>query len=72
MAQFTPASFNERVVACAIALAGFLIYAGTLGHQYTLDDLQVVQHNPVVTEGRLLDALTTSYWPEATGAGASN
>jgi hypothetical protein len=56
------------VVAVVLAIAGFLCYAQTFGHQYTLDDLQVVQHNPVVNEGRLLDAITTPYWPKEVGA----
>ena len=68
MAQFTPASFNERVVACAIALAGFLIYAGTLGHQYTLDDLQVVQQaghsaaEPAITEALTAAVKAAKAW----------
>ncbi len=67
-----PAARGGWLIAGVIALLGFLFYAQTTSHQYTLDDLQVVQHNPVINEGRYVDALSTSYWPEELQAGASN
>ncbi len=58
--------------ALALALFGVLIYAGTFGHAFTLDDLHVVRDNPVLIEGDWFGALRSTYWPEHLQTGASN
>jgi len=59
-------------VAVVLAVLGALLYAGTTGHGYTLDDVLVVRDNVVISEGRAWDALSKPYWPEELKTGASN
>src|SRR5262245_45097395 len=53
------------------AVLGFLLYANTLGHEFTLDDMPAITGNKYVTEGLggIDDILHTAYW---SGYRASN
>jgi tetratricopeptide (TPR) repeat protein len=48
----------------ALGLAAMLLYLPTLGHGYVLDDVAVLTHNRIVTQGLsgVPELLTTSYW----------
>lgn len=45
-----------------IALAAF---ANSLGNGFAYDDTQIIENNPVVTEGSVGDVLDVPYWPKA-------
>lgn len=66
--------FDGWRAATALALLSVLLYMPTLGNGYVFDDVAIVQQNPVVQEGRYLEALTAPYWPALEGIyeGASN
>ena len=56
------------------ALLVLLVAAGTYGNSvlngFAYDDNTIIEGNPVVTEGRVVDALSSSYWPQVVaGAG---
>ncbi|MHC5020986.1 MAG: hypothetical protein ACYTGX_12925 [Planctomycetota bacterium] len=59
-------------VAAVIALGALLLYAITVQHGFTLDDVTVVRDNPVLIRGSWSEALTSSYWPAYLKTGASN
>jgi hypothetical protein len=57
-------------VAICIIVAAMLCYANALANQYTLDDVWLILHNPIVQEtSGLWRAFTHPYWPEVTHAG---
>lgn len=58
--------------ALALAALGVLLYVGTFGHGYLLDDLMAVRDNPIINEGRFADAVTTPYWRTELRVPASN
>ena len=53
------------------ALLVLLVAVGTYGNSvlngFAYDDNTVIVGHPVVTEGPIVDALTSSYWPQAVG-----
>ena len=53
------------------ALLVLLVAVGTYGNSvlngFAYDDNTIIAGNPVVTEGPIVDALTSSYWPQAVG-----
>ena len=56
------------------ALLVLLVAVGTYGNSvlngFAYDDNTIIEGNPVVTEGRVVDALSSSYWPQVVaGAG---
>jgi tetratricopeptide (TPR) repeat protein len=57
----------ELAAALAIAALGVALYLPTLGHGYALDDLFVVQENPVVAELRWREAPVAPWWPPRHG-----
>lgn len=52
-----------------LALLAGLLFAGTLSHEYVLDDTRLVRGNPrLVPPAPIADLLTSDYWaPEASG-----
>jgi hypothetical protein len=56
--------------AALVLLAAAGTYANSLPNGFAFDDNTIIRGHPVVTEGRVADALRSSYWPEvAVGAG---
>ncbi len=57
-----------------VAALGVALYLPTLGNGYVFDDIAIVQNNPVVIEGRFVEAVTGPYWPALEGvrSGSSN
>ena len=56
--------------AALVLLAAVGTYANSLPNGFAFDDNTIIRGHPVVTEGRVADALRSSYWPEvAVGAG---
>ncbi len=52
----------------AVPLLAVLVYVGTLGHGFTLDDVEIVQRNPVVTSGAGPgEIFGTPYWGDDPG-----
>ena len=53
-----------------VAVVAIGVYANSIPNGFAYDDPSIVEHNPIVTEGRVLDALMAPYWPTAlAGAG---
>ena len=56
--------------AALVLLAAVGTYANSLPNGFAFDDNTIIRGHPVVTEGRVADALRSSYWPAvAVGAG---
>lgn len=56
------------------ALLVLLVVVGTYGNSvlngFAYDDNTIIEGNPVVAEGRIVDVLSSSYWPQVVaGAG---
>ena len=56
-------------VAALLVAASLVAYAPTLAAGYAGDDEFIVAANPIVTEGRIGEALLAPYWPESYAAG---
>lgn len=57
---------SSRVRAAGlVVLAAVAAYANSLGNGLAYDDTWVLGANPIVTEGRFGEVLTTPYWPKA-------
>lgn len=50
------------VLVAGVALAA---YANSLGNGFAYDDTEIVERNPVVTDGTLSEVLGAPYWPKA-------
>jgi hypothetical protein len=56
--------------ALVVVLVATATYANSVFNGFAYDDNTIIVGNPSVTEGRVVDALTSSYWPQAVdGAG---
>ncbi len=63
--KLTPA--RAALLVLIVALGTF---ANSLRNGFAYDDNTIILEHPVVTEGRVIDALTSSYWPQVvSGAG---
>lgn len=64
----------DWAAASLVAFLAAVLYGPTVLNGYVFDDSIIVRTNPVVTEHRLLQAVTTPYWPALEGGieGSSN
>ncbi len=53
--------------ALLVLLVAVGTYANSVLNGFAYDDNTIIVGSPVVTEGRVVDALTSSYWPQAVG-----
>ncbi len=66
-----PETSQRRILALLAAAVAIFIHLGAVGHEFVFDDHAIVMNNPVVHDlGRLVDALTTPYWPGTYGTDA--
>ena len=64
MKKLEKGHFNlKRSLALLVALAGFLLYANTLGHDYVLDDFGLIKDNTITKKGvsAIPEIFKTSY-----------
>ncbi len=50
--------------ALLVVIVAVSTFANSLFNGFAYDDDAIVVRHPVVTEGRVLDALSSPYWPE--------
>jgi len=62
-ASATGEPVNYKVIYLFVAIITFLLYANTLGHEYTVDDSTVIENNKFTVKGfaGLKEIFTTSY-----------
>lgn len=66
-------SYSTKTVSIVIGVLAFLLYANTLGHEYTVDDTTVIKNNKFTVQGFAgLDEIFTSsyragYWDRTEG-----
>jgi len=64
------AAAHRRAIAVGLAVVAVLCYVNALANQFTLDDLWVIDMNPMVHSiSGLWRGFAHSYWPEMTHAG---
>jgi uncharacterized membrane protein len=64
LARLAAVPRRPLAAALVVAAAALIPYAGSPANGFVLDDHQVLEGNPVVTQGRLLDAFTSPYHGE--------
>ncbi len=61
---------SARRVALLLAVVTVGAFANAVGNGFAYDDTEIVERNPLVTEGRVADAFVQPYWPKfAPGSG---
>lgn len=66
-------TFSRRTISIVIGVLAFILYANTLGHEYTVDDTTVIKNNKFTVQGFAgLDEIFTSsyragYWDRTEG-----
>ena len=56
---------NRLRATLVVALLSVIVYANSLGNGFAYDDTGIILANPVVQEGGFEEALSHSYWPQA-------
>ena len=62
-----PSTIPPWRAALLVLLVAVGTYANSVLNGFAYDDNTIIVGSPVVTEGRVVDALTSSYWPQAVG-----
>ena len=57
-------AISVRRAALLVLLVAVGTYANSVLNGFAYDDNTIIAGHPVVTEGRVVDALSSSYWPQ--------